>query len=726
MYNAKLKNEILKEAWSKITPSWPLQNIIACNPIAGFENMDFEEALKESAKYFTRKNLPETLEKINRINIKWCQVFFDKGQATISMPDKESGFYKSWKELAVFDDQIHGNSQEKISKLKNLPEDPIVAIAQSLKELKIDQEDQQVFITLMLTTLSGWSSYVKYLGEWSYQKDSKIMADYLAVRMVIAMITWQGARELLRWHKNCPKDSEAKNAIEKIKINEANHNQELIRQIKKAANQNHKSHKIADAQMVFCIDVRSEQFRRAIESVGNYQTFGFAGFFGIPIELENAVTNESHASCPVLLSPKHKIKEEISCSHHLEKKIKSGNARLNSTKKFYQSLKYNFTTPIPLAEGMGLWSGLWMFCRTIFPKITNKFAKNFVNFNQPKFESSPNIESISFEDRCNYAFGALKAMGFTKDFAKIVLFCGHGSATENNTYATSLDCGACGGRHGGGNAKILAKILNEQKVRESLKEKGIEIPQETIFVGAIHNTTTDEVEIYDGEISSDKLKTIKEDLEFAGKLNRQFRAKELGLRKSNHQEEIDGFIMKKSYSWSETQPEWGLAKNAAFIVGPRDLTKKIDLKGRAFLHSYDWEFDNDNAALNLILNAPMIVAQWINSQYLFSTLNNVAYGAGSKITANIAGKIGVMQGNASDLMNGLPLQSVYVNDRAEYHKPSRLMTLIYAPKSKIDQVISVSPKLEELFKNDWVHLYCFDPNDNRLYSLDRELNWKSC
>jgi uncharacterized protein YbcC (UPF0753/DUF2309 family) len=188
-------------------------------------------------------------------------------------------------------------------------------------------------------------------------------------------------------------------------------------------------------------------------------------------------------------------------------------------------------------------------------------------------------------------------------------------------------------------------------------------------------------------------------------------------------EKLAEFFFNRGNAWSETQAEWGLAKNASFIVAPRNLTKNIDLQGRSFLHSYDWKIDQDGSILNLILNAPMVVAQWINSQYLFSTINNIAFGSGSKITQNVVAKIGVMQGNGSDLMHGLPLQSVYSSDENEYHKPARLMSLVYAPKEKIDQVIENSPNLKQLFSNEWVALYCNDPADGQIYLLNKKLNW---
>jgi uncharacterized protein YbcC (UPF0753/DUF2309 family) len=181
----------------------------------------------------------------------------------------------------------------------------------------------------------------------------------------------------------------------------------------------------------------------------------------------------------------------------------------------------------------------------------------------------------------------------------------------------------------------------------------------------------------------------------------------------------------RSIDWSQPRPEWGLAGNAAFIIGPRSLTKNIDLEGRCFLHSYDYAQDVECNSLNVILTAPMVVAQWINAQYLLSTMNNVAYGAGSKITKNITGKIGVMQGNASDLMTGLPLQSVYISDSEAYHEMQRLMTVVYAPRAMLDKIIAKQEILKKLFGNGWVRLTCIDPSDNQIYFLNEDIKWQS-
>lgn len=722
MKNLSQKPRIEQEVWGKIAPTWPLKNIIACNPLQGFENLQFEEALKQGHKFFQNEEIPFELEKINKITIKWCQVFFDVGQATIKMPNRHKGFYKSWKELAIFDNELHQNLKENIDFIKNLPDLSNDAINKILEEFQLSKEDQNKFLTMILTTLSGWSSYVKYLGEWSYQKNSEIEDDYLAIRLAITAIIWPKAGEKIVKFLKTSFEKTTEKTLKRIISNENQYSTKFLQEIAKNKQYLKSEKGKYDAQLVFCIDVRSEPIRKALESCGNYETFGFAGFFGIPTTITNHLSEESYASCPVLLSPKHNVIQKPICSHAAYEKQIKGYSTISEIKKFYQSLKYNFTTPLPLAEGMGIWSGGWMFIKTFSPKGRKFLQKKLNKTLNQNLKSSPEIDSIPFSDQCNYAIGALRAIGLIENFSEIIVLCGHGSQTENNTYATSLDCGACGGRHGDSNAKILAKILNQKQVRHFLEKEGIFIPQNTKFIAAKHNTTTDEIEIYEEEVFYSKnLDNLKNAFSKAKEINNIYRASKMGFNDSENK--ISEFFFKRSHNWSETQGEWGLAKNASFIVAPRDLTKNINLDGRSFLHSYDWQIDEDGGILNLILNAPMIVAQWINSQYLFSTIDNVAYGAGSKITQNVVGKIGVMQGNASDLMHGLPLQSVYVNDEKPYHKAVRLLSLIYAPSNKIDQIISKSPKLQQLIVNKWIKIFCLDPRNNKIYQLQNDLLW---
>lgn len=716
-----MKKEI-SLCWEKIAPFWPLKNLIAVNPLQGFECYPFEDAVLKGAGYF-QNALPPEMVNINRETIKWCQVYFDEGQATISMPLKHKGFYGAWKRLVVFDRKLVKNQKDR-QWVSLLPDDPELAIQFVLDKLNISEDGRTEFLTFMLTSLPGWAAHIKYKTEWVNARISDLSsvnaAEYLAIRVIITCLLWKKAKDFaLHIAPSMDVQHTAMSTIEKIRLFEEQYQPPLLQKLTASAHLLNQDPQpgMPDAQLAFCIDVRSEPFRRALESTGNYDTYGVAGFFGLPIAVKNIQTQEAYDSCPVLINPTHTIHEIPSMGRkHFGLRQQSR----DFIKLIYQSLKYNFTTPVALVELLGPLAGIYAAIKTFAPnKIEAMKSKYFFGRKKtPCYNVS--IEDLPVEKQCIYAKSILTLIGLTKNFSKLVVFCGHGSTTKNNAYATSLDCGACGGRHGAVNAKTLAKILNNPPVRAYLSTENINIPTSTFFMAAEHNTTTDEVTLFYKSEDKSILKHIaqlKKDLLIAGHKNRAWRSLTLGGNDSSQDP------LTRSNDWAQVRPEWGLARNASFIVGPRILTKDINLEGRSFLHSYDYRQDVDGSSLTAILTAPMVVAQWINAQYLFSTIDNIAYGSGSKVTKNITGKIGIMQGNASDLMHGLPLQSVNISDHICYHEPQRLITVVYAPRHYIEKIIAQQAVLQKLFKNGWIQLACIDPENSRTYQLTRNLSW---
>jgi uncharacterized protein YbcC (UPF0753/DUF2309 family) len=723
---------LIDNAADIIAPLWPMQTIIARNPLQGIESMNFEDAIAMGEKFLTGSNdmKDHVSSEVNQEIVKWCQVFLDEGQATITMPEREKGFYKAWVLLAPFDHKLRSYSKNEW--LLSLPRDAEEAIFFCLKRLNIADDQIEEYFRSLLAELPGWAGYIKWRAEWQTKsagfKNPITLSDFLAVRLVITCAISQNCKK-----KELKKDPFHSKTItnaffKELKSKEEKYLQNLLKlAIPEVVKLNHKKEPFSkpDAQLVFCIDVRSEPFRMKIEGEGNYETFGFAGFFGLPISIHSYNTDKVKDCCPVLIKPSYKIVEEpIRQEHDRISHHQKGKSFLNMCRAFYQDLKYNFATPFALVETLGLWCGFWMAIRTLMPISCVKLKQAIQEKLKPTLATLPRID-IPLAHQIIFAESALRMIGLTSNFSALVVLCGHKSQTENNPYASALDCGACGGNHGGPNGKILAAILNSNEVRTALLEKGITIAEDTLFIGAEHKTTTDEVVIEDrgvvGSTHIEIVEKLKADLEKAGIANTQYRCRTFGLDLSLIN--AKKHVLRLSSDWAETRPEWGLARNAAFIIGPRSLTKCLDLHGRCFLHSYNWEEDKDEKSLETILTAPMVVAEWINTQYFFSTLNNNAYGSGSKITHNVTGKFGIMQGNSSDLMQGLALQSVNISDNENYHDPMRLQVIVYAPRSRLECIIEKHAILQTLIFNQWIILIAIDPIDSKPYRLVEKAKW---
>lgn len=725
---AKSITEIVASAANIISPVWPLKTFIAVNPLQGLEQLPFEEAVIEAERH--RPVSSPSLagcEAVNRELIKWCSLYFDEGQATIALPSRHLGLYDAFVDLARYDAHIN-RSKTASALLKTLPETPEEAILESLKDLGVSESRTEEFLRQMLAALPGWAGYVQWKEHWQdaadFAKRPATLVEFLAVRLILTRILWPNAGD---WQPLPPSEPQYLSEITSL---ESHFRERLIGQLlpevrKLASGPSARP----EAQLVFCIDVRSEPFRRAIEAQGNYETLGFAGFFGLPVRVKAYDDDEPHASCPVLLKPRHTVCDHPnSAETTCHRRHAQGKSLLQTPKTLYQSLKYAFATPFALVEMWGPWLGLQMLCKTFAPTLASRLAESTSSVLMPSVSTAPVLDDITLLQQVDYGEAALRLMGLTENLAPLVVFCGHGSSTTNNAFGSALDCGACGGNHGGGNARILAAILNNPSVRSLLMDRGLVIPTDTLFLAGEHNTTTDQVELYvspeTGELHHKSVANLRDSLAQARMMNAQLRSSNFGLSCDDQPTAVQETV-RRSTDWAEVRPEWGLARNAAFIVGPRELTRNLNLEGRCFLHSYDWQADTSHKFLTTILTAPMVVAQWINSQYLFSTLDNVAHGAGSKITHNVTGKLGVMQGNASDLMHGLPLQSVYATDDQNYHEPQRLLTVVYAPRSRLDAIIESQDVLRKLFGNGWVNLVCIDPTVNQAFILDRHFEWQT-
>jgi len=352
-------------------------------------------------------------------------------------------------------------------------------------------------------------------------------------------------------------------------------------------------------------------------------------------------------------------------------------------------------------------------------KHLHKRAKlNIENQNLNDRESDLQV-GFTIEEMTNRVEGLLKSIGLIKNFSSLIYVVGHGATSVNNTHYAGYDCGACCGRPSSVNAKVACFAANHPKVREMLKERGIEIPLETQFLPALHDTTRDEIQFYDeGILSEFNQKLHFQNQEIFSKAL-QNNAKERSRRfdtinSSDSLEKVHKNVKRRSLSLFEPRPELNHATNAMSVVGRRSLSKQLFLDRRSFLNSYDYQIDPSGDFLAVILGQVAPVAGGINLEYYFSRVDNQKLGAGSKLPHNVMGLIGVANGIDGDLRPGLPSQMI------EVHDPIRLLVVAEHFPEIVKKAILKNPSTYEWFKNEWVKLVVVHPENKQLFVFEKE------
>ncbi len=646
----------------------------------------------------------------------WAAGYFDEGQALWAAP-RGQGAYAAWRAVATHDltPEIAGLAGF-AAFVAQAPESAAHAIASVVRRSAVPAEALDSYFHQMLSTLGGWAQYARYrlwqaeLGGGS----DDTLTGFLAIRLI-----WEAAlfgryedRIAARWRAAvarhaAPVSPSADHVVDAI-LQEA---AERAAQRALADTLSAPAGRAEDTQpallAAFCIDVRSEVFRRALESVSPaVRTSGFAGFFGVGVAHRRFASGVPEHRLPVLLNPGLR-----SCAGGPGDAAATELARVKArAKRAWGRFKLAAVSSFAFVEASG-------------PVYAAKLAGDALGLGRPAtaHEPAPRLEPApDLAARTRMAETALRGMSLTGHFPRLVLVAGHGATAANNPHASGLQCGACGGYSGEVNARLLADVLNSADVRRGLAARGIEIPASTLFVGALHDTTTDAVTLFDEDCPSKAhepdLAAARAWLAAAGKIARGERALRLPRAAG------EGSLAKRSRDWAELRPEWALAGCQAFIAAPRRRTAGRCLDGRAFLHDYDWMSDRDFGVLELILTAPVVVASWIGLQYYGSTVAPQAFGGGNKLLHNVTGGIGVVEGNGGMLRGGLPWQSVHDGERC-VHEPLRLSVCIEAPREAIADVLRRHAGVRALFDNRWLHLFALDECGQMAWRYAGDLRW---
>lgn len=465
-------------------------------------------------------------------------------------------------------------------------------------------------------------------------------------------------------------------------------------------------------QAIFCIDEREDSIRRHIEAVDKKaETFGAPGFFGVEFYFLQQGSKFYDKLCPAPVTPKYLIKE-------------SGAKSLRKDELIYTKLTHGILSGFFLSLSFGFWALFkkvqMMFRPKMSPAISNAYGhmdtESVLSIENKSVTDIENGLQIGYtlEEMVTRAEGFLRGIGLIKIFAPIVYIVAHGSSSANNPHHGAHDCGACSGRPGATNARVLAYILNNKKVREALQQKGIVIPDSTQFTGAMHDTAADVMGYYDEDVlhgDNAKLHLINvQNFETALNLNAKERSRRFASINTRQElEQVRKAIHNRSVSLFEPRPELGHGTNTLAIIGRRQMTKGLFLDRRAFLNSYDYTTDADGSILSAVMRPIGLVCGGINLEYYFSRVDNIKMGAGTKLPHNVMGLFGVANSSDGDLRPGLPWQMI------EVHDPVRLMVIVEQQPHIVLKAINSSPEVFEWYKNEWVHIVALHPEEKQFY-----------
>jgi uncharacterized protein YbcC (UPF0753/DUF2309 family) len=701
------------------------------------------------------------LARANQISYDFLAGYFDKGIASWPLDKDQGGLVATFISSVVKVDQqlprpLRQFSPERVAGLAKIPRDRL--LADLLARYKVSEEQLEKLLYALLADVQGWGGLLCFYDRFN---QSEHFVELLLMRVLLFYLLELDAHaqrafvpeeksiiaysfSLLQLLLALPLAENEVSALirdlplpllqlfarfdhdEKCRYLQIAFEYSYYADIAGALKAQHQRQSDAKAPSspptciaIFCLDEREESIRRHIEELDpGCATEGFAGFFNIDMRYNKARSAQALNQCPIVVNPQKLVAEEVlshsSLKTYLDRFI-SATHRLIYRKKpslFVGALLHSSVLIFTIFNDIFRFTMPHLFARS-----DARLQKWRENHQITRLSTMNNNEGFTPEEIAPRLATVFKTLGLADRFTPLVFIFGHGSTSRNNPHSSGYDCGACGAKQGGPNARAFAALANDAKVRQLLRTSyGIDIPAQTWLVGAMHNTCNDTIDYFDVDLIPPALSE-----EFAKRQRIFFaactrNASERGRRFLNvpFADIASTYLRVKTRSskYAQPRPECGHATNAICIVGSRDLSKGIFLDRRAFLCSYHDASDADGSLLAQLLAAAVPVCSGINLEYYFSCIDNEGLGSGSKLSHNITSLVGVVNGSSGDLKTGLPQQMI------EIHEPLRLLFIIATSREKLLSLRSRIPHVFTLIANNWIHLALWDQQDGSLRSLD--------
>ena len=650
--------------------------------------------------------------------------YLDQGIATAQFPRDENGLIASLRQL----EKKSKVSFFKTNRTRAILLDGKLGVIDLLKMLVGDQAYFEQYLFDQQFSHPGWSGLISCLEDAPntlYDKRNSTLYDFILLELLLELDVleyhfagkWKPLSEITKEAPLNLFSSVPKTELQEVLMLwqhafEWSYYDEVLTGILKTRNTKVKTDGDHSFQAIFCIDERECSLRRHIESMDpKCETLGTPGFFGVEFYFLQQDGLFFDKLCPAPVFPKYLIRE----------------TKVPETRghEFLYSDYWNtFIGGVISSLILGFYALVKIIQTLFLPKMSPAISNAYAHMHKQSSLTIENKNPDDVENGLQVGFtttematrveNVLRSIGLTENFAQIIYSIAHGSSSANNPHHSAHDCGACSGRPGSVNARVFAFMANHTEVRKLLIGKGISIPDDTQFIGGMHDTAADQIEFYDDDFMSEKLKIRHQQnvqsFERALDLNAKERSRRFAsINTIQPVKNVRKNIQLRSVSMFEPRPELGHGTNSLCFVGRRNTTKKLFLDRRAFMNSYDCTQDPDGKILTGVMKPIGLVCGGINLEYYFSRVDNHKFGAGTKLPHNVMGLVGVANSSDGDLRPGLPLQMI------EVHDPVRLLVIVEHYPEVVLNAIQSSPEVFEWYKNEWVHILALHPDSDEFY-----------
>lgn len=664
------------------------------------------------------------------ILVRFLGGFYDQGLASWKIPKTDRSLLESFFSIALHSYiDFYPVKRSYIRQFENKTASEIISYI--LSEMFLDEELFGLYIEESLLSLKGWTGFIANLSgfpELILEKRKSSLVDYLAIRLILDK-SWIDRidKKFLKINRSdfLPSDLTKEHIISEenwtvFKIwheayEKSVHNSVLI-SIHDHAQKNI-SYASPKIQAYFCMDDRECSLRRFIEQeLPEIETFGTPGHFGLDFYFKESSNAFLKKHCPAPVAAQHIITAKANTPGRKKNMFVWFEPQGKGIIRDFLSIFLN-----------GVTSGVGLLTRVFFNRQFVRFENNVTHFADidvlaaKDAPSKGHLHAFTPEVAADRLSVVFKPIGAASFFAKLVVIVGHESTTSNNPYFNAYGCGACSGRTGHVNAIAFCKLANDPEVRLLLAQKyQIEIPQTTLFIPAVHDTTKDTITYFDSQKLEEEHIRLKNlfatTADKALRKNAELRCEQFELvSKKNPEKDYVQDTTQRALSIFEPRPELGHTSNAFCIVGQRNTTKGLSFSRRAFLQSYDWKTDASGDQLLSILLAAVPVCGGINLDYFFSRVNNYSIGAGSKLSHNIIGLVGLCNGTEDDLLTGL------ANQMIELHEPVRIQFVVEQEVHILEKIINTNPTIASWVKNEWIRLSALCPRTRVISIYENEV-----